>query len=300
MRNVLIVGVDGTIGAALAAACGARGDEVIGTTRRPCSTGPGTRINLDLAVSDAQWPALPPVDTAVICAAMPRFADCRAQPDMARRINVEAPYLLGQRLVARGTRVILLSTGAVFDGSAPRMPADHPRRPASVYGALKAAAEDAILALGGAASVLRLTKVLTPDMPLINGWIETLRGGGRVEAFDDLFFCPLPLDDVVNAVLAVMDDGSGGIYQVSGAADIAYADAARHLATRLGADQGRVTVTCAADRGIPVADAPRHTSLDTCRLTALTGWVPPSPFAVIDQTFVEPLTAGGKTPARQP
>ena len=282
MSRVLIIGVDSTIGRAAAEALVRRGDDVTGTTRRPDASGPGTRVQLDLAAPDAVATSLPAADAAIICAAMARYADCREQPDRARAVNVTAPVALARQLAGRGTRVVLLSTSAVFDCRTPKVPADRSTAPTSAYGAFKAEAEAAILALGPMASVLRLTKVIVPDMPLFAGWIEALRRGEPVQAFGDLTFSPISTQDAVEAVLAVASDKGGGIYQVSGAGDMSYADAAQHFCRRLGRSPDLVQSVRATDNGIPESEVAYYTTLDTGRLTALTGWSPPRPDKVLD------------------
>jgi dTDP-4-dehydrorhamnose reductase len=275
--SVLIVGADGAIGGALEVALLARGDEVTGTSRRPDTD----RLHLDLA--DVTTLAVPPADVTVICAAMARYADCRAEPDLARRVNVDAPAEIARQVAAQDGHTLLLSTSAIFSGAAPRMPADAPTNPSSAYGRFKADAEEAVLAYAPKASVLRLTKVVGPDMPLLRGWISDLSQDKPVEAFADLTISPLKLEHVIAALLAVIDDQGGGIYQVSGADDISYADIARHLA---GPRPELVRPVNAADRGIPAPEIPRFTTLDTGRLAALTGFVPPKAFDVLDAAFL--------------
>jgi dTDP-4-dehydrorhamnose reductase len=289
--RVLIVGIDSAIGQALGVALTQRGDSVVGTTRRAATAEAGQRVWLDLEAPDAARVALPAVDVAVFCAARARFADCRAAPDRARRINVEMPLALARRLVGAASRVLLLSTSAVFDGTRPHRRAEEATGAASLYGRLKAEAEGGFLALGAAASVLRLTKLVTPQAPLFADWVAALADNRRIRAFADLRFCPVAMKDVTDALLAAIDDTGGGIYQVSGSADITYAAAARHLAFRIGAAAYLVEAARAADHGIPREEILAHTSLDTARLSALTGFRPPSPLAVLDAVF-KPVSAG--------
>lgn len=284
LARVLVIGVDSGLGRAAADALTARGDDVVGTTRRAQSTGPGARLRLDLSDPDIEKASLPPVDVAVICAAMARFTDCREQPELARRVNVTAPTVLGRRLTEAGTRVILLSTSAVFDGRTPHAQPDRPRTPRSAYGRLKAEAEAAILALGHKASILRLTKVLTPDMALVRGWLDALGRGQRIEAFADLTIAPLALEDVVQGLLGAIDDLGGGVYQLSGRNDISYFQFANHLATRLRVSPELVQTARAIDH-IPANELMRYTTLNTDRINKLTGWVAPGPFEVIDRVF---------------
>jgi dTDP-4-dehydrorhamnose reductase len=285
MLRALIIGIDSVIGQALGEALTARGDTVFGTTRRAETVDGGRRLWLDLERIEAPQTTLPAVDITVFCAAKARYAECRLDPVLARGLNVEATVDLARRLVDQGSRVLLLSTSAVFDGSRPHRRAEEPTRSASLYGSLKVEAEAGVLALGHAAAVFRLTKLVTPQMPLLTGWMFALAGGRNIRAFTDLRFCPLSLGHVVPALLAVIDDCGDGIYQVSGSDDITYADAARHIAFRISAAPRLIEAVRAIDNGIPPAEILAHTSLDTTRLSTLTGFQPPSPFAVLDAVF---------------
>lgn len=291
MAKVLIIGVDSAIGQAAAEAFAARGDNVVGTTRRPQSPGAGERLHLDLAASDVEHMPLPAADIAIVCAAMSRFADCREKPDLARRVNVTAPAILGRRLKDAGCRTVMLSTSAVLDGLSPHARGDSVPAPSSAYGRFKAEAEAAILALGANASALRLTKVVTPDMALVRGWIDALGAGQPINAFTDMTLAPLKLADVASGLVGVADDlNGGGIYQLSGAADISYFELATHLAQRLGAVSSLVRPAKAVDV-IPSGEVMRYTTLDTERLSRLTGWAAPQPFDLIDRIFASALAA---------
>jgi len=291
LARILIIGADGFIGHTLAEAFASQGHAVCGTTRRERSDGAGERIRLDLATVDANEVSLPAADAAIFCAAMARFADCREQPELTRRVNVTGPSALARRLTAAGTHVVMLSTSAVFDGSTRCVAAEQKTAAVSAYGAQKAEIEAEILALGKKASVLRLTKVISPDMPLFNGWIGSLARGEKIRAFDDLTFSPIRAADVVAAAGAIVEERAGGIYQVSGADDISYATAAEHFAAKLGASRSLIERARAVEHSIPASEVPRFTTLDTSRLQKLTGWVPPRAFEVLDSVFAHLLPA---------
>ncbi len=276
--RVLVVGADGLIGHALSTELGRRGHDVKRTTRRLHGLHQDNLVFLDLAA--AELAPLPPADVMVICAAIASFSDCRDRFDLAHRVNVHARLELARRAVADGGRVIALSSSVVFDCLRPRAEAAWKPAPRSVYGRLMAEAEARILDCDG--SVLRTTKVMAAGIGLLPGWITTLRSGGAVLAFEDHTFCPLPLNDVVDAIIAIVERPESGIFQVSGASDISYADAARHIAGRVGVPRDRVTAVRAVDNGIPKSDVTPFTSLETSSLTALTGFQPPPPGTVID------------------
>lgn len=282
--RAIVVGVDGGIGRALAEALSRRGDLVFGTTRRTASVADNTTL-LDLASPHVADVALPRADIAIFCAAMTGLAECRKDPERARRVNTSGPALLARRLVGTGTRVMLLSTNAVFDWQTPRVPVSRAPCPLTVYGMLKAEAETEFTALGEAAVILRFTKVLTPALGLFREWINALGSGETVKAFSDLHLAPISLDDAVMALLALSDHFVSGIFQISGAQDISYFEAARHLARRTGVPLDRVCEARASNAGFPQEEITTFSSLDSERYSQLTGWVPPDPYAVLDAVF---------------
>jgi dTDP-4-dehydrorhamnose reductase len=285
--RVVIVGADGLIGNALLASLRLRGHTVLGTTRRAEKSADKGRLFLDLSVP--VLPAIPAADLAIICAAMARFADCRNYPDQARQVNVLTPLMIAKQIGATGGRTILLSSSVVFDCLSPHAMADRPTAPRSAYGRMKAEAEAGILSLGG--TVLRLTKVVTERTDRLAGWIDALERGQIVRAFEDHRFCPVKLESLLDAVAGISEQTEDGVFQLSGAEDISYADAARHLANRMGIPRDRVEGTLAADNGVPDNEVTPYTSLDTSRLNALIGYRPIPPRTVINDVFAKSFTA---------
>ena len=276
--RAIVVGIDSLVGRALAGALRARGDAVHGTTRRADAVNAETSL-LDLA-KDTTEADLPPADVAFVCAAVTSLATCRADPDRAHRINLDAPAQLAARW---GTRTIFLSSNAVFDCQEPLMRADRPRKPTSIYGQLKVDAEDAVLGHGG--TVVRLTKIFVPEMPLLKRWHDALSRGDSIEAAEDHRVAPVLLEHVSAALLAVADKGEGGIYQVSAASDVSYAEIATWLSDQLNVDRSHVTARAAVDIGIPANEVLPYTSLDASRLAALMAEPTPQPTTAIDRVL---------------
>lgn len=288
MTTSIVIGGDSTIGSGLVRALTRRGDVVHSTTRRrPQETEEGRWI--DLSDPDVSAARLPDAEVAYFAAAINGFAAARANPMLARQINVVGSAALARQLVQRGTHVVLLSSTAVFDFNEPLIPADLPVSPKTVYGQIKAEAEAEFLKLGPTASVVRLTKVLTADMPVFTNWLDGLSHAQHVVAFSDLRFAPIALSDAVAALLAAADDKGGGIYQFSASTDISYAAAARHLAAKIGADPAWVHEVKAAESGIPQEEVAQHTSLDMRRLALIMGCSPPDPYNVIETVFSDAI-----------
>jgi|SoiMethySBSTD1v2_1073268.scaffolds.fasta_scaffold06039_8 dTDP-4-dehydrorhamnose reductase len=282
--RVIVIGFDSAIGGALARAFTARGDLVCSTTWRAGSA-ERNMVKLDLTSFDPDAVPLPRADIAFFCAAITSIAACRENETLARQINVTGPARLARRLVAAGTRVVFLSSSAVFDWRTPHVKADCPPCPVTIYGKLKAETEAAFSAFGVAASILRLTKVLAPEDKLFNGWMDALIQKRPITAFSDHHMAPVTLEDAVKTLMAISDSSQAGVFQVSGARDTSYYEAALHLASRLGADPKYVIEARAAESGMLPQEIIRHSSLDTSRLDALAGWKAPDPCSVIDEVF---------------
>lgn len=274
----LVVGADSRIGLHLAHHLATRGEDVTGTTRRP-RQGPTALAKsafLDLADPDGWAP--PACDVVYLIAAMARLAQCRNDPQMSRRVNVDGAVLVARKCLEAGARrIVFLSSDKVFDGSRPRAGADDPVSPRSVYGMQKADAERRLLGLGPAVTILRLSKVIEPTDVLFSGWIADLGAGRPITPFADLWLAPVAIGKVVDALRGLAVADCPGVFQLSGREDVSYVEAAHWIAARLGADARLVLPSTAAEHGVPPEDRPRHTTLATDRIEAVLGLRPEDP-----------------------
>jgi dTDP-4-dehydrorhamnose reductase len=275
----LVVGADGQIGRALFDALAAGGAEVLGTSRRPSQPG---RIYLDLAAGPEEWLLSASVATAYLCAAVTSLQTCREDPSGSARVNVRNTVEVARALIAGGAFVVFLSTNLVFDGSVAFRGAQDPACPQTEYGRQKAAAERQLLALGDHAAVLRLTKVFAPRMPLLSGWRAALARGETIHPFSDLVLAPVPLPLVVHTLTRIASLRRPGIFQLSGSRDVTYAEAACHLAHRLGVDADLVQAVPSKQAGTILEALPAHTTLDTTRLRSELGLESPDVWQAIE------------------
>jgi len=282
--RVLIIGGDGAIGRALKDRLESRQDTVFFTTRRSVPAH-GNVVHLDLAASDVETTLLPQVDVAYFCAAITGFAACRNNKELGERVNFFVPSALARRLAGAGSRVVFLSSNAVFDWSEPHVPASREPSPRTEYGLFKAKAEKEFSALGSVASIVRLWKVLRSDDRLFTGWINDLNQKKNISAFSDHHLAPISLAETIEALVAISQSPDSGMFQMSGARDISYFDAARRLASLTNADPNLIAAVKAAESGVPANEIIRNSTLDASRITALTGWTPRDPLSVIDEVF---------------
>jgi dTDP-4-dehydrorhamnose reductase len=260
---VLVIGGDGLIGRALVAHLRSLEIDVIATSRRD---GQGD-LQLDLAEPHS-WPKLPRAAAAVVVGAVARLGDCERQPERSRRVNAAAPALLAERLAKRDTHCLLLSTDKVFDGTTPLRVRHDPPCPATEYGRQKAAAEQAVLASGGA--VLRLGKVLAPDLDLLQDWRRKLALGQSITPFHDMWLAPVSIGMVTTLIARLIGDRRPGIFHCGGAEDRTYVSLAAQFVEAIGAEVTLIRPTTAIGV-IPATHRVRYSSLEMTREAALYG-----------------------------
>jgi dTDP-4-dehydrorhamnose reductase len=105
-------------------------------------------------------------DLIVNSAAHTAVDKAESEPELARRINAEAPGVLARAAAASGAWLVHYSTDYVFDGSGDQPRAeDAPTGPLSVYGRTKLEGEEQIRASGCKHLILRTS------------WVYAARGG---------------------------------------------------------------------------------------------------------------------------
>ena len=280
----LLIGGDSEVGAATHQFLKAHRLTSAATTRRKDSV-TTDRPFLDLLAPLDDWQ--PPTGTTAACffAAIARIAACDADPEGSRYVNVTQTLLLADKLLARGTPVLFLSTNQVFNGNVPKVEPDAAYSPITEYGRQKVLVETALrdrIERGFPAAILRLAKVVSPDMPLMHTWIDALTKGQPISAFCDLTMAPAEIAIVTGAIAALMKDAARGIFQLTGPRDLSYFEIGRHIADRLGANRALVRQGSTADAGLPAGFARPHTTLNSSRLRDVYGLAASDVLDIVD------------------
>lgn len=164
--KLLLIGGAGQVGQELRRSLATLG-EVVVTTRDGRLPDGGSCEALDLQAIAAIAPLVERVAADVVVNASAHTAVDRAQsePELAFRINAEAPGRLAVACAAHGIPLLHYSTDYVFDGAGTRpYRHDDATVPMGVYGASKLAGEQAIAAAGG------------PHLILRTAWVYALHG----------------------------------------------------------------------------------------------------------------------------
>ena len=255
----LIIGGDSIIGRALSAFWKEKNIPYCASTRRREQVDE-TRPYIDLAT--LSWPELEigQYDAVVFCAAATKLSDCEEHPETTRVINVDATVALAKLMALRGCYLLFLSTNQVFDGTKPHRKVSDHVCPINEYGRQKVDAEQ-LIRQEPRSAVLRLSKVIYPDLPLLRQWESHLQAGQSIEAFTDMYLAPISLEKVVKRIDHLVQNKETGIFHLSGEKDVSYYSFAKSNFSNIpNADKliGKSRVSEANFLGL---QSPRYTSL---------------------------------------
>ncbi len=202
--------------------------------------------------------------------------------DAAYRANRDGPAQLAALCAAAGVPLIHVSTDYVFDGTkgAPYTEAD-PVSPSGVYGASKLAGEQAVLASGAKAIILRTSWVHAHTG---KNFVRTMLAVGktrdRLTVVADQRGCPTSAADLADAILAIAarvmngwEDRFGGVFHAAGTGDTTWHGLALAVfedAAAQGLSIPRVDPIATADWPTP-ARRPAYSRLDCTRLAETFG-----------------------------
>ena len=151
------------------------------------------------------------------CAALSQYARCEADPDFARKANVEMTHHLLN--VAHDIPFVFFSTDLIFDGVKGNYVEQDQPRPLSIYGQTKAAAEDLVrnhpahtivrISLTGGHSP-RGNRGFNEEMK--NAW----RAGKTLNLFTDEFRCPASADVIARATWELVNNNARGTNHLCG------------------------------------------------------------------------------------
>ena len=261
----LVLGADGFIGEELLRQLRERGWEAVGT--RHGTVGNSADVQFDLADTSAALLNAPPLAkmrskkswVAFLVAAVTGYARCEQDPIGTRRVNVMNTISLARDLVQSAAFVVYPSSTAVFGNATSRCDESAAPSATSEYGRQKVEAEQGMLRLleqassRGGVAVVRLTKVVAAR-GMVGKWIETLRGGGVIEAATDLLLSPISLPFAAHGLMEIAVTRRSGVYHLSGEGVMSYFEFAARLADALGVGRTRVRAMEIGPLKLPRAD----------------------------------------------
>ncbi len=288
---ILVTGGTGQVAMALERLAGSRPLRRVG---RPA---------FDFDQPDGLHPLLDAVAPSLVinAAAYTAVDKAESEPDAATRANATGPGLIAQWCARAGVKLIHISTDYVFDGTkgAPYVEEDA-TSPTGVYGSTKLAGEQAVLASGAQAIILRTSWVYSATgKNFVLTMLNAARKTNSLRVVADQRGCPTAADDLAMTILDISDrlmsngwDAAlGGVYHAAGRGETTWhglASAVFDRAAQHGLARPDVAPIATADWPTP-ARRPADSRLDCGKLERLFGLrLPPwqeSVARTVDATF---------------
>lgn len=267
----LVLGADGFVGRRLTDHLEERYPHTVSATRTEIDITDRWRLEAEI---ERLRPTL-----IVNAAAVGNVDRCEREPDLARRVNAEAPAHLANACRNSGVRLLHISTDYVFGAHPPVGDEfDEAESPAPIneYGRSKAAGEEGVLETLADAVVLRVSFVFGDGRPTFADAVaEKARGGdAAVPAVDGWVNKPTAVDDLVEGIATVATSSETGVWHYAGGGrGVSRLEFARVILELLGEDPARATAIDAASLEL-AAPRPAATPLSTRRWAARFGGEP--------------------------
>lgn len=191
-------------------------------------------------------------------------------PDQVRRVNVEGTRRIGEACRSFGSRLILVSSNAVFDGEHPPYSEESPTGAVNQYGRFKIEAEQWVSV--SKLDFLIVRPILLYGWPFPDGrsnvvtrWLHHLEKGEPVTVANDLFSMPLSAADCAQALWEAARRKCQGILHLAGPERVSLSEFARETARVFGCDEGLIQPVPNRQLGLAAA-RPRDTSFRTARM----------------------------------
>ena len=221
--RILIIGGNSVVGSFLANYLNAHNYDIFTTTKRKTRYPNKKEIFLDLS-SNNHLLSEQSFEVAIFCAGVTQASKCENFPNESKIINVDNTIKVIEKLLLHKTRVLFLSSNAVFNGTKQFYKYFDTVSPNTNYGKYKVMVENFFDDPNF--SILRLTKVLSKKSPLIINWENEISSGGLngIIAFKNHFISPVSLEQVGNAVQLLLMSKSKGIFQLGSNHEISLHD----------------------------------------------------------------------------
>ena len=214
-EKVLIIGGGGQIGSELYSYLKKKNINTFKTTRNTKLTNEKT-FYFDLEKPSYEF--LQNQFTAVvICASATNIFLIEQKPRKFRNINVINTINLIKELSKNKIFIIFLSSNSVFDGKKQFYKYSDKTCPISFYGKYKCEVEEYLnYNLKKKSCILRLTKVISKNTPIIEYWNKQLNNGKVIWAYKDRFIAPVKIFKVIQTIEILIKKKQNGIFQLGG------------------------------------------------------------------------------------
>jgi dTDP-4-dehydrorhamnose reductase len=226
-------------------------------------------------------------NVVIHCAAMAIVDSCENQPEMAKRINAEVPGEIAEACRKQNTKMVQISTDAVFDGVKGNYSEEDVPNPLSVYAQTKWDGEKAVQAADPSVLVARVNFFgwsLSGQRSLAENFVTNLSDGKSMNGFTDVYFCTLYVRQLCRLLIEMIDKRLEGLYHTVSPMHLSKYDFGVAIARRFGLDPDLIKPILVSQSGLKAARSPLLT-LNVTKLINTLGHALPGQTEGIEEFF---------------
>lgn len=276
MSRFLITGASGLLGLNFALALDGKNHQVTGVdNRNPLRWVNFKTRQADLTEKGILDRLLEEFQPQVIlhCAAMANVDDCEKHPEDAERINAILPGELAHAATRYKSKIVHISTDAVFDGQRGGYTEMNEPKPLSVYARTKRAGELAVQDANPDALVARVNFYgwsISGTRSLAEFFVNKLAAGEKANGFTDVHFCPMMVLDLAAVLVEAIERDLKGIYHCVGSRAMSKYDFGVEIARQFGFNESLVVPASVVESDL-TATRSLNLTLSTKKLTTALG-----------------------------
>lgn len=296
--TLLITGGSGLLALNWAATVWDRWNVVLALHRRIISpTFARTQI-VDLFDGDAIGRVLDETtpELVVHAAGLTNIETCEADPDLAKRTNVDIARSMAKQCRDRDVGLIVISTDHLFSGGEKLIDENTPVAPINVYGRTKADGEKAALDINPQTLIARTNFFCwgpTYRHSFSDVIIDALRSNMPVSLFSDVYFTPILAAQLAITTHALVAKKASGIFNLSGDERLSKYEFGLRIAAYFDLDVSLIQASCFSDRN-DLTPRPHEMGLDNSKAHAMLN----KPLGDMD-TYLQQLAEAENNPSVQ-
>ena len=179
------------------------------------------------------------INIAIIFAGITSIDFCENHKNIAEKINLENTKILVEKLNNKNIKCLILSSSSVFGNSTQNNGEHDKKEPNTFYGSLKSQLEEEIKE-NKLNCIIRLTKVILPEMLLIRSWINDLKMNKSINAYSNLFISPISNISLNEMICDWVKFGYSGIYHLTSNNQLSYYDLIKYISKKLNLNHSKI------------------------------------------------------------
>ena len=205
-------------------------------------------------------------DLIIYCTGNTSISDCEVNPELARKLHVDVPSQISRAC----KKIIYISTDSVFGGDHPPYSESSSVSPLNFYAQSKSEGEKEIKKKSLDYMIIRTNMYgvrSSRGQSIVEWAVDNMSKGKRINGFSDLFFNPLSVGQISEAIQFLIEKDFSGIINVAGDYSISKYEFLSRLASSLGYDSDIVNMSSSKDYF--AVQRPKNTTLDIKTLKQL-------------------------------